>query len=99
MPSKNSTSLQKILAGSKFNPITYVFYLFPIVACLSVACFMKGADQERTYKEIVFKGTKLYIAEWAIWPPAQFIVSLCILDFLIILAHIFREINITKKNV
>ena len=37
---------------------------------------MKGADQERTYKEIVFKGTKLYIAEWAIWPPAQFIVSL-----------------------
>jgi len=50
-----------------------IFSPICIVACLSVACFMKGADQERTYKEIVFKGTKLYIAEWAIWPPAQFI--------------------------
>lgn len=44
-----------------------------IAACLSVACRLNGLDRKRTWEEVLHKGQQLYIMEWLLWPPAQFI--------------------------
>ena len=44
-----------------------------IVACLWVACQLKDYDRKSTYEQVLHKGKQLYIAEWLLWPPAQFV--------------------------
>jgi len=59
--------IKKILCDQIiFSPIL-------IVACLLAACIMNGRERENMYKEVTHKGQELYIAEWLLWPPAQFI--------------------------
>jgi len=68
LPGKGIKVVMKKIISDQilFSPIC-------IWSCLSVACFINGLDKERSFKEIMSKGTKLYIAEWVIWPPAQFV--------------------------
>ena len=90
LPGKGIKVVMKKIISDQilFSPIC-------IGSCLSVAAIVNGLDKERSYKEIMSKGTfvyisfsilqnfnfkldlslgtKLYIAEWVIWPPAQFI--------------------------
>merc|ERR1719464_853711 len=50
-----------------------IFSPICIVACLIAACVLNGRDKENMYKEVYHKGQELYLAEWLLWPPAQFI--------------------------
>jgi len=59
--------IKKILCDQIiFSPIL-------IVACLLAACIMNGREKENIFKEVTHKGQELYLAEWLLWPPAQFI--------------------------
>jgi len=49
-----------------------LFSPFLIVACLAVAGIIEASSKENILKDIKEKGTRLYLAEWFIWPPAQF---------------------------
>merc|ERR1711997_90249 len=46
-----------------------------IAACLLMSAKLKGADfkQKSTWRGACHKGLQLYIAEWLLWPPAQFV--------------------------
>ena len=45
-----------------------------IAACLSASCLLDGATSaHQLTEEVLHKGSRLYVAEWAIWPPAQFL--------------------------
>jgi protein Mpv17 len=50
-----------------------IFSPICIVACLIAACVLNGRDKEKMYEEVYHKGQELYLAEWLLWPPAQFI--------------------------
>merc|ERR1712113_1269568 len=59
--------IKKILCDQIiFSPIL-------IVACLLAACIMNGREKENIFQEVTHKGQELYLAEWLLWPPAQFI--------------------------
>lgn len=49
-----------------------LFSPFLIVACLVVAGIIEASTKEEIIRDIQTSGTKLYLAEWIIWPPAQF---------------------------
>jgi len=49
-----------------------LFSPFLIVACLAVAGIIEASSKQDIIKDIKEKGTRLYLAEWFIWPPAQF---------------------------
>lgn len=44
-----------------------------ILACLVAAGLIESSNHQTILKELQDKGTKLYLAEWFVWPPAQFI--------------------------
>lgn len=48
-----------------FSPIN-------IVACLAVAGLLEACSRKELIEDIADKGLRLYLAEWFIWPPAQF---------------------------
>jgi len=43
-----------------------------IIACLMVAGKLENIDQKTALQQTVQLGGRLYLAEWVIWPPAQF---------------------------
>lgn len=71
--------LDKALPGhgvkTVFTKIAWDQILFSpicIVACFFVACHLESKSNERLLSETVQLGGRLYLAEWFIWPPAQF---------------------------
>ncbi|CAB4055088.1 MPV17 [Lepeophtheirus salmonis] len=44
-----------------------------ILTCLSVAGLIERKKLDSFWSHISEKGVKLYIAEWFVWPPAQFV--------------------------
>jgi len=44
-----------------------------IVACLLVSGIIEKSSSDDIQSDIRNKGTQLYIAEWFVWPPAQFV--------------------------
>ena len=50
-----------------------VFSPLCIAACLVVAGKMEDKSSSSLFSQTVQLGGRLYLAEWVIWPPAQFI--------------------------
>ncbi len=44
-----------------------------IAACLGASGVLEGGSLARIREELAHKGLRLYLAEWVIWPPAQFV--------------------------
>jgi len=44
-----------------------------IAACLIVSGMIDKSSIADIKKEMINKGTQLYLAEWCVWPPAQFV--------------------------
>jgi len=49
-----------------------VFSPICIAACLLVAARIENIDQKTALQQTLQLGGRLYLAEWVIWPPAQF---------------------------
>jgi len=61
--------------GSVFRKVAWdqiVFSPLCIAACLIVAAKLENRDYRTTVDQTVQLGSRLYLAEWVIWPPAQF---------------------------
>jgi len=72
--------LDKKIPGKSIGIITrkilydqVLFSPFLIVACLAVAGVIEASSRQDIVKDIKEKGARLYLAEWFIWPPAQFV--------------------------
>nr|XP_040576912.1 mpv17-like protein 2 [Lepeophtheirus salmonis]XP_040576922.1 mpv17-like protein 2 [Lepeophtheirus salmonis] len=50
-----------------------IFSPILILTCLSVAGLIERKKLDSFWSHISEKGVKLYIAEWFVWPPAQFV--------------------------
>ena len=55
------------------NPLQVMFSPVCITACLIVAGKMENKSASTLTSETIQLGGRLYLAEWIIWPPAQFI--------------------------
>jgi len=72
--------LDKVLPGHGVRTVVtkiawdqIIFSPVCIAACLVVAARLENKSSERLLAETVQLGSRLYLAEWVIWPPAQFV--------------------------
>jgi len=71
--------LDRVLPGRGFGIVVrkvvwdqIVFSPLCITACMLVAAKLDNIDQKTAIKQTLQLGGRLYLAEWIIWPPAQF---------------------------
>lgn len=50
-----------------------IFSPICIAACILVAASLEKADKRSTFEQAVQLGGRLYLAEFVLWPPAQFV--------------------------
>ncbi len=61
------------VVGKKILLDQLLFSPVCIAACLGASCVLDGSSVRQMREEILQKGSRLYLAEWALWPPAQFV--------------------------